>query len=81
MRVASKPFNTNFTINLPDGIVVLNGDQVARIEAKKPAFNPYRPAPAEDDWITVFYLSDGGTYTVQPSDWTRSFYRETFGLG
>ena len=75
-RVASKPFNTNYRINLPNGQVLLNGEQVARIEVKKADFTTYYGV-TENQWQIIFYMSDGGTYTVGQAIGRRTLPRKT----
>lgn len=69
--VANKPFATNYRIPIPSGYVVLNGDQITKIEAKK--------TPVTDGWTVTFHLSDGSTQVIPPSTWTKEFVQEVFG--
>jgi hypothetical protein len=75
--VASKPFNTSYKIKTPQGHIVLNGDQITKIEANRPPVNPFG-APVENSWVIVFHLSDGSKHSIEPSDWTREFAKEIF---
>ena len=71
MSLATKPFTTNYRVRTPQGFMVLNGEQIVRIEARR--------VPDKDDaWEVVFYLTDGFSYSVFASDWTRKFVNETF---
>lgn len=73
--VATKPFETNYRLHTPTGYVVLNGDQVTKIEAIKTsdAFGM-----AGQGWRIVFYLSDGSKQEVPQSTWTDNFVKEVF---
>ena len=77
MDVAIKPFATNYRIPVRTGYVVLNGDQITKIEAIKvvDAFGG-----AQEAWKLIFHLSDGSTHEIHPSDWTKNFVRDVFEL-
>jgi hypothetical protein len=68
-RVAIKPFNNNYTLETPDGTVVINGEQITKIIAKK----VFVYGEADLKWSIIFYLSDGSYYTADPGDWTEDF--------
>ncbi len=75
MFVPTKPFSTNYRIPVRTGFVVINGDQVTKIEANK-ASNA--SAGEQEAWRLVFHLSDGSTHEILPSAWTRNFVRDVF---
>lgn len=75
MLVATKPFATNYRIPVRSGYVVINGDQVAKIEAIKILDTFGIPT---GDWKIVFHLSDGSTQEIAPSGWTKNFVNEVF---
>jgi len=69
-RLPNSPFNTAYKINTPDGIVIINGDQLTKIIV----------APrAEGGWKVTFYLADGSLYWVESNEWTEAFVQNTLG--
>jgi hypothetical protein len=79
-RVATKPFNTNYRIPIHNGFVVLNGDQIAKIEAIE-QLNQFGLSSTPKQWIVTFHLSDSSKHAVGPSQWTRDFVKETLETG
>lgn len=75
--VATKPFATNYRIPISHGFVVLNGDQITRIEAIEQV-NGFGLSMDPQSWTVVFYLTDGHKHEVRPSEWTRSFVQDVF---
>lgn len=72
--VANNPFATNYRIPTPTGYVVLNGEQITKIEALKAA----DLGMAAQGWKIVFHLSDGSTQEVHHSLWTANFVKNVF---
>ena len=70
--MANKPFNISYEIAETDGFVMINGEQVTRIVAKR--------LGDKDEWEITFHLSDGTTYTTTPNAnlWAKKFVEETF---
>jgi hypothetical protein len=66
LRVATKPFNTNYHVRTAEGFVLLNGDQITKVEAVKKG----------DNWDIIFYLPDGTSHTVPANTWTQQFVPE-----
>ena len=66
--MANKPFNKTYRLNTPDGFILVNGDQITKIVAKK----------IEDGWKVVFHLSDGSSHSLD-TRWSTKFVRETVG--
>jgi hypothetical protein len=83
-RVPSKPFATNYRIPTPDGYVVINGEQVVKIDAKKEFAHVGLSSLADalnslqHGWRLTFYLSDGSTHIIAPSLWTKNFVNDVF---
>ena len=75
MAVPTKPFETNYRIPLPTGYVVLNGDQITKIEATRV---PDAFGVPQDKWKIIFHLSDGSKQEIPASPWTRNFVTEVF---
>lgn len=73
--VATKPFATNYRIPVPTGYVVLNGDQISKIEAVRVS-DPFGVPTGK--WKVVFHLSNGSQHEIQPSEWTKSFVQDVF---
>ena len=73
--VANKPFETNYRIPTQTGYIVLNGNQITKIEAIRVTDVIGRP---QEDWKIIFHLSDGSTQEVGHSNWTRNFVHEVF---
>lgn len=73
--VATKPFLTNYRIPTSTGYVVLNGEQITKIEAIKvaDAFGM-----TNQGWKVVFHLSDGSQQTISHNAWTKKFVCDTF---
>ena len=78
MAVSTKPFATNYRIPIPTGYIVINGDQVAKIEAVR-VLGPV--GVPTGNWQIVFHLSDGNRHEIPPSEWTKNFVREVFEVG
>ncbi|MGH9874077.1 MAG: hypothetical protein ACRD9S_16620 [Pyrinomonadaceae bacterium] len=78
MAVAIKPFAIDYRIPVPTGYVVINGDQIAKIEATKVLNGLGVPT---GDWKIVFYLSDGSEYAIKPGEWTKRFVGDVFEIG
>ena len=74
-RVATRPFATNYKIPIAQGFIVLNGDQITKIEAIQQRDALGSP---EDKWTLIFFLSDGNQQQIAASDWTRNFVRDVF---
>ncbi|HZH29946.1 MAG TPA: hypothetical protein VEY11_04225 [Pyrinomonadaceae bacterium] len=53
--MATKPFNYTYQINVNDGYVLINGEQIVKIDARRQA----------DSWKVVLHLSDGSNYTLE----------------
>ena len=66
--MAKNPFNISYRIKKPDGFVLVNGDQIVKIEAKKTA----------NEWQVVFHLSDGSSHKLNRA-WSTKFVKETIG--
>jgi hypothetical protein len=66
--VATKPFNISYRINKPNGFILVNGDQITKIEATKIA----------NEWQVVFHLSDGSSHKLKRA-WSTKFVKETLG--
>jgi len=66
--VANKPFNISYRINRQDGFILVNGEQIAKIEAKK----------IGKEWQVVFHLSDGSSHSLSRA-WSTKFVKETLG--
>jgi hypothetical protein len=75
--VATKPFATNYRIPIAQGFVVLNGEQITRIEAIEQV-NAIGLSLNPQSWTVVFYLTDGHKHEVRPSEWTRTFVQDVF---
>jgi hypothetical protein len=76
-RVGIKPFNTNYRIPIAHGYVVLNGDQVTRIEVIEQV-DGFGLSLKPQSWTVIFYLADGHKHEIRPSEWTRKFVQEVF---
>jgi len=61
--LGAKPFNKNYHAHTTTGSVLINGEQVVKIETIKKGEN----------WDVVFHLSDGTTHTVLANRWTKKF--------
>ncbi len=64
--MATKPFNTNYHIDTPEGFVLVNGDQITKIEALKRG----------DNWDLTLHLSDGSTQLVKANRFTNHLAQE-----
>ena len=64
--LATKPFNSQYFSRTPDGIALINGEQIVKIETVKKG----------DNWDVVFYLSGGISHTVSANAWTKKFVPE-----
>src|SRR5712692_12107949 len=64
--LATKPFNTRYFAHTSEGIVVINGEQIVKIEAVKKG----------DNWDVIFYLAGGTSHTVGANAWTKQFVPE-----
>jgi hypothetical protein len=60
--LAKNLFNNLFRIAKPDGVALVNGDQVTQIVARK----------VGDIWHVTFHLSDGNSHSVS-GDWAKEF--------
>lgn len=65
----SKPFNAVYKINTPDGIVIINGDQLTKIIVTR----------TETGRKVTLYLADGSMYWVDSNEWTEAFVQNTLG--
>lgn len=66
--MANKPFHINYRISTPDGFVILNGDQITKINVKRSPIG----------WHVEFHLSDGSVYGTR-DEWGTKFVKETLG--
>jgi hypothetical protein len=64
--LATLPFNTRYFARTSEGVVVLNGEQVVKIEAVK----------KDDNWDVIFYLAGGISHAVSANAWTKQFVPE-----
>lgn len=66
LNLATKPFNSEYYARTPNGFVLINGEQIVKIETAKNG----------DNWDVVFYLSGGTSHTVSANAWTKKFVPE-----
>jgi len=59
--VASKPFNTNYHIETPNGFILVNGDQITKTEAARNGEN----------WDITLHLSDGSAHFISANRFTK----------
>lgn len=66
--MATKPFNITYRINKADGFILVNGEQITKIEATKMG----------KEWQVVLHLSDGSSHKLKQA-WSTKFVKETLG--
>jgi hypothetical protein len=71
---SASPFATYYRQRVGDGFIVINGEQITRIETNR------IEKEDEDGWEVVFHLADGHTHTIAPSSWTKKFVNTVFDL-
>jgi hypothetical protein len=68
-RMADKPFNITYRAVDKGDLVLINGDQVTKIVAKK----------VESGWQITFHLSDGTEFTpARATEWAEKFVADNF---
>jgi hypothetical protein len=75
--VPTKPFATNYRIPIAQGFIVINGEQVTKIEAIR-QIDAFGLSLSPEAWTLTFYLSDGNKHEIRPSEWTANFVNEVF---
>jgi hypothetical protein len=69
VAVPDKPFNTSYRAYEGTEAILINGEQVTKIVARK----------KEGEWYVTFHLSDGTAFTpTDASDWAQKFVSENF---
>jgi hypothetical protein len=77
LPVATKPFSTNYRIPIPQGYIVINGEQITKIEAIREV-DVFGQNTNPEAWKLTFYLSDGNKQEIRPSEWTKNFVNDVF---
>ena len=73
----TKPFSTNYRIPIAQGYIVINGEQITKIEAVRQV-DAFGMNMNPEAWTLTFYLSDGNKQEIRPSEWTKNFVNEVF---
>jgi hypothetical protein len=76
-RVANKPFSTNYRIPTLQGYIVINGEQITKIDAIR-QYDALGLPVSPEAWTVIFYLSDGNKHEIRPSEWTSNFVQDVF---
>lgn len=75
--VPTKPFSTNYRIPIAQGYIVINGEQITKIEAIRQQ-DVFNFGTGSEAWRLTFYLSDGNKHEIPPSEWTKNFVNDVF---